>query len=380
VNRNAIDAGSLVALGLLAVTFLAAQTSVQELAQPAPDLAQPVPEVTQKAGVQNPGVQHAMAELVPLATFALEGRPDWMAATSDAVWVTSSNLNHVVRLDAKSNHPGIIVPVAEPCAGLAVAFGSLWIPSCGEHAVIRVNAETGAPQAKILAAPADSEGGIASGAGSIWIVTSKQNELARNESELTRNESELARDGSQLARNGSQLARNGSELTRIDPATNAVIAHIRLPAGSFNPIFAEGSIWVSSNTSGTLVRVDPDLNKIVSETAVGPMPRFLTLGAGSIWVLNQGDGTIARVDASTGKRTALIVAGVPGHGGEVAFGAGAVWISVIGYPITRIDPDTNTVTGQWHGEGGDSIRVAHGSIWLTDLTGARVWRLAIPTR
>jgi virginiamycin B lyase len=352
VNRKTIGAGSLAALGLLAVTFLAAQTSVQELAQPAPDLAQPVPEVTQKAGVQNPGVQHAMAELVPLATFALEGRPDWMAATSDAVWVTSSNLNHVVRLDAKSNHPGIIVPVAEPCAGLAVAFGSLWIPSCGEHAVIRVNAETGAPQAKILAAPADSEGGIASGAGSIWIVTSKQNELARN----------------------------GSELTRIDPATNAVIAHIRLPAGSFNPIFAEGSIWVSSNTSGTLVRVDPDLNKIVSETAVGPMPRFLTLGAGSIWVLNQGDGTVARVDASTGKRTALIVAGVPGHGGEVAFGAGAVWISVIGYPITRIDPDTNTVTGQWHGEGGDSIRVAHGSIWLTDLTGARVWRLAIPTR
>jgi virginiamycin B lyase len=106
-----------------------------------------------------------MAELVPDATFAVEGRPDWMAVTSDAVWVTSSDVNHVVRLDAKTNQPGTIVTVAQPCAGLAVGFGSLWIPSCGNHTLVRVDAETGAPQAAIHAGPADDEGGIAVGAG-----------------------------------------------------------------------------------------------------------------------------------------------------------------------------------------------------------------------
>ncbi len=110
------------------------------------------------------------------------------------------------------------------------------------------------------------------------------------------------------------------------------------------------------------------------------MPRFLTVGAGSIWVLNQGDGTIARVDAETGKRTALIAAGIPGLGGEIAFGVGAVWATVFDFPITRIDPAANAVTGQWHGAGGDSIRAGHNSIWLTSYSGAKVWRLPVPAR
>lgn len=301
------------------------------------------PKFPKKTGVQSPGIQHDIAELRPRATFPVQGHPDWMAVTDDAVWVTSSSADHVVRLDAKTNRPGTIVTVAKPCSGLAIGFGSLWIPSCGDHSIVRVDAETGVQQAAVAAGPADSEGGIAVGAGSVWIVTSKD-----------------------------------SDLIRIDPATNKVIATIRIPPGSFNPIFSGSSIWISSNSGGTLVRVDPATNKVVGQTLVGPMPRFLTAGAGSIWVLNQGNGTVARVDASTGKRLALISAGIPGLGGEIAFGANAVWATVFGFPITRIDPATNLVTGQWHGAGGDSIRCAHGSVWLTSLTGAKVWRLPIP--
>jgi virginiamycin B lyase len=301
------------------------------------------PKFPKKTGVQTPGVQHDIAELAPLATFPVAGHPDWMAVTDDGVWVTSSSANHVVRLDAKTNLPGAIVTVPKPCAGLALGFGSLWIPSCGNHSVVRVDSQTGAAQATIAAGPADSEGGITTGAGSVWIVTSKE-----------------------------------SDLSRIDPATNSVSAHIRIPAGSFNPLFADGSVWVSSNSGGTLVRIDPATNKVVGETQVGPMPRFLTAGAGSVWVLNQGDGTIARVDTTTGKRTALIAAGIPGLGGEIAFGGGSVWATLFDYPITRIDPATNTVTGQWHGAGGDSIRYGHGSVWLTSLMGGKVWRLPVP--
>jgi virginiamycin B lyase len=302
-------------------------------------------ELPKKTGVQIPGIQHKMSELNPIATFAVQGHPDWMAVTDDAVWVTSSSANHVVRLDAKTNQPGAIVTVAKPCAGLALGFGSLWIPSCGDHTVVRVDPETGVVQATIAAGPADSEGGIAAGAGSVWIVTSKDGDLAR-----------------------------------IDPSTNTVSSHIRIPAGSFNPIFADGSIWVTSNIGGTLVRVDPATNQVVGQTPVGPMPRFLTAGAGAVWVLNQGDGTIARVDTATGKRTAVIPAGIPGLGGEIAFGDGAVWTTVFEYPITRIDAATNQVTGQWSGPGGDSIRYGHGSVWLTSLTGGKVWRLPLGAR
>lgn len=301
------------------------------------------PQLPPKTGVQTPGIQHDIADLTVAATFLVEGHPDWMAVAKRGVWVTSSSVNHVVWLDAKTNKPGTIVTVARPCSGLVLGFGSLWIPSCGDHTVVRVNQKTGAMEATIQAGPADSEGGIAAGGGSVWIVTSRQGDLAR-----------------------------------IDPRTNTVTAHIQIPAGSFNPVFDKGSLWVSSNAKGTLVRVDPKTNKVVSETPVGPMPRFLTAGAGSIWVLNQGDGTIARVDEATGQRTALITAGIPGFGGEMAFGGGAVWATVMEFPITRVDATTGTITGQWHGAGGDSIRYGFGSVWLTNLREGKVMRLTPP--
>jgi streptogramin lyase len=242
-----------------------------------------------------------------------------------------------------TNQPGTIITVSQPCSGLAVDFGSLWIPSCGDHTLVRADVKTGAIQATIQASPADSEGGIATGAGSVWLVTSKT-----------------------------------SELDRIDPVTNAIVAKISIPAGSFNPVFANDSIWVSSNRGNALVRVSPATNTVISSTPIGPMPRFLAVGAGSVWVLNQGDGSISRVDATSGKLLATIPAGIPGFGGEIAFGGGAVWATVFKFPITKVDPATNIVTGQWHGAGGDSIRYGHGSIWLTSYSGEKVWRLDVP--
>jgi len=296
-----------------------------------------------KTGVVEPGVQHPMTELTPDAEFPVSGHPDWLGVTDDAVWVASSNVNHVVRLDATTNKPDIIVTVQKPCSGLAVAFGSLWIPSCGAHNLVRADAKTGTIQATIAASPADSEGGVAAGAGSVWLVTSAS-----------------------------------SELDRVDAATNTIVARIVLPKGSFNPVFAGDSVWVASNSGNALVRVDPATNKVVGSTPIGPKPRFLTVGEGSVWVLNQGDGTVSRVDATNGKLLATIPAGIPGLGGEIAYGGGSVWATVFGYPITRIDPAKNKVIQQWTGKGGDSIRYAHGSIWLTFLTGAKVWRLKVP--
>jgi virginiamycin B lyase len=296
-----------------------------------------------KTGAPEPGVQHPMSELAPDAEFPVSGHPDWMAVTEDGLWVTSSSANHVVQLDAKTNKPGTVITLQKPCSGLAIGFGSLWIPSCGSHDLVRADVATGAIQATIPASPADSEGGITTGAGSVWVVTSAS-----------------------------------SELDRIDPATNAVVARIQLPKGSFNPIYASDSVWVASNEGNALVRVDPATNAVTGSTPIGPKPRFLTVGEGSVWVLNQGDGTVSRVDAKTGKLLATIPAGIPGLGGEIAYGGGSVWATVFGYPITRIDPAKNKVVQQWAGKGGDSIRYAHGSLWLTFLTDAKVWRLKVP--
>ena len=284
------------------------------------------------------------ADLLPLrSVYFVRNDPDWMAITSDGVWVAVNHANKVVRLDAGTNRIGVSAAVKDPCSGLAADFGSLWVPSCGEHALVRMDATTGERQAVIPAAPADSEGGIATGAGSVWLVTSES-----------------------------------GELTRVDAATNTIRARIPIPAGSFNPLFAYGAVWVTSHKGGTLLRIDPATSKVTDQIPVGPEPRFLAAGAGSLWVLNQGNGTVARVNASTRRLVATIPAHIPGHGGDIAFGADAVWATLIGTPLTRIDPATNRVTSQWHGEGGDEVRFGFGSLWLTHIKAGFVWRLNVP--
>jgi virginiamycin B lyase len=283
-----------------------------------------------RPGVKIEGVSRSMSDLQTEAVVPVEGSPDWAVVAKDSVWITSARANHVVQLMADTSKPGLIVDVQRPCSGLAYGFDSIWIPSCGDHSVLRVDASTGKTLAEIAADPANSEGGITAGAGSVWIVTKP------------------------------------STLVRIDPKTNSVASTIELPSGSQNPLFSDGFVWVTSIEHNQLLKVDPASGKIVATIPVGPGPRFLTTGAGSIWTLNQGDGTVSRVDIKSGTMVASIPCGIPGTGGEITFGAGSVWPTNIDFPITQIDVTTNKVVKQWGGPGGDGIKFGFGSVWLSN--------------
>ena len=217
-----------------------------------------------RPGVHTQGVSRSMDSLVKQAVFPIQGSPDWSIVTKDSLWVTTGRDGHVVQLVAATNSVGRKLEVKDPCSGLADGFGSLWSPSCGDHVVVRIDPADGRIVARIAADPANSEGGITVGAGSIWLVTKP------------------------------------STLARIDPATNQVIASIPLPSGSENPLFADGAVWVSSYEHGQLLKVDPATAAVVATIPIGPKPRFLTAGAGSVWTLNQGDGSVSRVDTKSG--------------------------------------------------------------------------------
>jgi len=90
--------------------------------------------------------------------------------------------------------------------------------------------------------------------------------------------------------------------------------------------------------------------------------------------LNQGNGTISRIDQKSRKLTVTIIAGIPGSGGDICYGADSVWASVFDIPLTQIDSQTNKVLRQWVGHGGDALRFGHDSIWLTDYHQGLLWR------
>lgn len=293
-----------------------------------------------RTGAKGPGVIRPMSALHPQTVYKLAGTPDWSVVTKDAVWVSSSRVNQVSQLMPETGQVGLIAHVQLPCSGLAYGWGAVWVPSCGSHAVVRVDEKTGKATATIAADPANSEGGITIGDGSVWLVTKP------------------------------------SRLVRIDPKTNAVIKTVDLPAGSENPAFGGGFVWVSSSARNALLKVDPKTNQIVATIPVGPGPRFLTVGDGSVWTLNQGDGTISRVDMRTGKLVATVPCGIPGFGGEISYGDGYVWATMFDFPITQVDPKTNRPVRQWAGAGGDGLRFGLGSVWLSNGKEGTVWRIA----
>ena len=332
----------LACLTLLANATLSAQEPgiPPETSAPATPPARPRPPRIVRPGVSTPGVVRPLDTLDKTAVFPVEGTPDWSVVTPGSVWVSSARANHVVQLLAASNTVGLIADVPRPCAGLAFAFDSLWVPSCGTHTLERLDPATGKSLASIPAEAANSEGGITAGAGSVFFVVKP------------------------------------SKLIRIDPKTNTITALLDLPDGSENPTFGDGFLWVSSFAHDALLKVDPKSMTLAASIPIGPKPRFLTVGEGSVWTLNQGDGSVSRVDMKSNKLIATIPCGIPGPGGELSFGEGSVWAAMFDFPITQIDPKSNTVVKQWAGQGGDGIRAGLGSVWLSNLRQGTVWRFS----
>ncbi len=318
------------------LVFVVAMLSVRALAQDSDAEARIAPP-----GVKE--VQIPFASLKPEATFKIGENADWVEITADAVWVASSKPASVHRIDPKTNQEVAVIPLAgDPCAGLAFGFGSLWVPLCGHpNSIARVDASANRISAILPMGPAGEEGGIATSSDSVWLASD-----------------------------------DAGTLIRIDPATDKIRQKISIAPGSYNPCFSEGAVWITSGATNLLTAVDATTGEVMAVIPVGPKPRFLTAGAGSIWTLNQGDGTITRVDAHTKRVTATIAAGIPGYGGDIAWGAGSIWATLLGVPLTAIDAATNEVVRQWIGPGGDSLRFGHDSIWLTDYKQGTLSRIA----
>jgi YVTN family beta-propeller protein len=268
--------------------------------------------------------------------------------SSDAIWVPNRGAGTVVRINAKDN--GLSPPInvgAQPCASLVVAFDSVWVPLCGDSAFARVDVKASKLTATFKTTVPGGDGQIATGVGSIWVITDRK-----------------------------------GVLSRVDPDTNVSVAEIYVTGGATAVAFGEDALWITSEdgkpstglSAGRLTRVNPHNNEIVEVIEAGPKPGRLTVGEGGVWTLNRGNGTVTRVDPVTNKVVATIAIGEGVAEGEIAAGSGSVWISAPGVPIIRIDPRTNRAMQRFTGQGGGAILVAHGSIWVA--AGPQItWRL-----
>jgi virginiamycin B lyase len=311
---------------------------------PPPSTA-PTPSSRSPVGVAST-LKRPMTELRKQATAVVSvggapHAPDWQVAAFGAVWVSNEARNLIQRIDPHTNRVVAAIHVNVPCDGLGAGFGSVWVPSCAGPSILRIDPRTDRIVAKIETTIAGvdhgGEGLIDVGEGGVWLMTTSDT------------------------------------LSRIDPATNKIATNVSVVDGSFAVAVGAGSIWATSWSENKVTRVDP-AGKVLATIDVGPSPLFLAAGEGAVWVLNQGDGSVARIDPSSNAVT-RIAASSAGEGGCIAAGLGAVWVTIPGAPLTRIDPATDAVTEQFVGQGGDCLSVGYRSVWLSNHEFGNVWRI-----
>jgi virginiamycin B lyase len=101
---------------------------------------------------------------------------------------------------------------------------------------------------------------------------------------------------------------------RIDRATNTIAT---IPVGpSEGPegmAFGAGAVWIS-HKEGAVTRIDPASNSIVARIPVDREARYLAVGAGAVWVTSFDLGTVQRIDSATNRVVKTIRLGsCPGH-------------------------------------------------------------------
>jgi streptogramin lyase len=252
--------------------------------------------------------------------------------------------DHIEKIDARSNKPGDpIKDVAKPCGGMVSAFNSLWVPDCGKGALLRLDSKTFKVTATIPAGASDSHGTIAASTDSVWLLTDEK-----------------------------------TTISRIDPDQNMVVGEFRVYPDCDNLTFGEAALWMTCPSENKVLRINPATSLVDKIVEVSAKPEALAIGETSVWVLCGKDGKVDRIDPKTNKVSKTIDLMVPNIEGGIAVGDSMIWVTATGFPITRIDPATETVAQQFWGEGGGAIQFTAGqtsALWLSNLNSGTVWRI-----
>jgi len=308
----------------------------------AADLQKSKLPVIPKRGVKTPGVQIPFENLKPEIEYATPANPAWIAVT-DNVLLPDPAKNGIARIDPKAKENKFldsIADVSKPCGGVVNAFNFLWAAACGDGSLLKIDAKTAKIVSKHPFGTGSAPGILAASSDSLWMITDDK-----------------------------------STLSRIDPQQAEVVGEFRLPSGCGNLIFAETALWIACATQNKILRINAESGLVEKAIDVSAQPKSLVAGEGSIWALCAKDGKIDRIDPKTNKVSKTIDLLVPGVDGSLAFGEGALWVSMADFPLARINPQTEQVAQQFYGEGGGAIQVGQGFIWLSNTGKGTLWKI-----
>lgn len=229
---------------------------------------------------------------------------------------------------------------AEPLNVIASGPSRLWTENYGDGtvSVVDARAERRLRTVRVGGTP----GGVAYGAGAIWVSDLSSGRLTR-------------------------LSQRGKITGRAQVASAGAGVAVR-----------RGVVFVA-DYSGGLVRVDARTMKRLGRTALPGQPEAVAVGFGSVWVSN-GNGTINTVNPSSGAIVGRAIQ-VGADVDDVTTTSNAVWaVSLYGQRLVRINPRTRRITRSIRLRGeGSGLLVRQGSAWVANYDLGTVSRFSART-
>jgi streptogramin lyase len=263
-------------------------------------------------GTTRAGAVRPIEDAKPGPPIDLDDPPYSIAATATDLWVVTGG--GLARVDAKTRQ-ALGGPIdLDTFSGSEIAFGegALWLTDQIGKTVTRVDPRTSRPVGDPIEASADVDGDLAAGEGAVWVLGA---DVVADMVEVTpvapatdralppiRVGEYAPRGGIAIGAGAVWVADNEAErVRRIDPRTRRLDTRsIAFEGGVGDLAFGSGVLWVLDDDGGTVQRIDPTTLERVGQpiaVAAGGEARIV-VAAGNAWVLSPSRRAVLRLSWS----------------------------------------------------------------------------------
>jgi YVTN family beta-propeller protein len=241
---------------------------------------------------------------------------------------------------------------------LCYALDSIWVTTSGYNATLpgnamveRYDAATGARLARIDVGPyqlaanvyANAPAGICEGGGFIWAANQP-----------------------------------AGEVLKIDPATNTLVARIKVGTVTRHVCWDGLSVWATVGDSpGSIVAIDPATNEVMATVAVGAKPFRLCFDGTYLWVGCFDANAVHKVDPVPASVVQVVTTGINKPWAQ-CFNGSTLFVTNYGTgDVALIDPEAGTYHGSWSlpqgaGAGPHDMVIVGNELWVTLASIAKV--------
>jgi len=221
----------------------------------------------------------------------------WDAAfTKHAAWVLIYSKQRLVRVDLRTRRLTASLALPWPPGAITAEGGSVWTTQDGGPEIEEIDAGSGKVARRVTIQGGQSEGGVAFGAGSLWLAS-------------------------------------GNGVIRVDPKSGRIVHRFPIPGlSAVRIVYADGAVWAARQGNGVVVKIDPVANIVVHHNPLHGWVSDLAVGGGSVWVSIVPGGVYRLREDDLGFQQALAAGSDPE---QISFGEGGLWVA---------DPTANSIS------------------------------------